>query len=131
MYNKVILIGNVGKDPEIKNLQGTSLAKLTIATSESYKNKAGETVKNTDWHNLTAWGKLAEIIEKYVKKGQLVCVDGSIHYTSSGEGESKKYYTDIKIDNLKMLGKKDEPAAKPQGKAEQEWNGSPDEDLPF
>ena len=108
MYSKTSLIGNVGKDPEIKVFESNTLVKFTLATSEKYKNKNGEMVTTTEWHNITAWGKLAEIIEKYVKKGALLFVEGKLHYSTSGEGDQKKYFTEIKIDTMKMLGGKKE-----------------------
>ena len=77
--NKVQLIGNTGNDPEIINLEsGKKLAKLTIATNESYKNDKGEKVTETQWHNLIAWGKVAEHVEKYLEKGSEVVIDGNI-----------------------------------------------------
>ena len=69
MVNKVIILGNLGKDPEVKSLEGgQKVAKFSVATSETYKNKAGEKVTDTEWHNVTVWGRLAEIVEKYLKK---------------------------------------------------------------
>ena len=132
MLSKTILIGNVGKDPEIKVLNSTTLAKLSIATSEKYKDKQGATVNKTEWHNITAWGKLAEIIEKYVKKGALLYVEGVLHYSSSGEGDQKRYFTEIKIDQMKMIGKS-ESNDRELRPAEPDENSSSDgaDDLPF
>lgn len=107
MHSKTTLIGNCGKDPEIKNINNTTFAGFTFATTETYKNKQGETVKNTEWHNITAWGKLADIIGKYVKKGALLYLEGVLHYSTYGEGEQKKYFTEIRISEMKMLGKKE------------------------
>jgi len=107
--NKVILVGHVGKDPEVRYLEGgVAVAKFTLATSESYKNKNGEKVEQTEWHNVTVWRQLAEIVEKYVKKGQLLYIEGKIKTRSVGEEGNKKYFTDIVADQMTMLGGKRE-----------------------
>lgn len=105
--NKVQLIGHVGQDPEIKNLENSKLAKFTIATSESYKNSNGEKVENTQWHNVTAWGKTAEIVEKYFTKGQFVCIEGKLEHSSyeTEQGE-KRYRTDVVANQVLILSKK-------------------------
>jgi single-strand DNA-binding protein len=105
--NKVQLIGNLGNDPEIINLEsGKRLAKFTIATNESYKNNKGEKVTDTQWHNVIAWGKTAEIIEKYVTKGKEVAIEGKLtsrsYETKDGE---KRYITEVVCNELLMLGK--------------------------
>jgi single-strand DNA-binding protein len=109
LRNKVQLIGNIGMTPEIKTLDGgKKLAKMSIATNESYKNAKGELVKETQWHNLIAWGKTADIIEKYLKKGSEVAIEGKLinrNYTDK-EGV-KKYITEIQINELLMLGGKE------------------------
>ena len=106
LRNKVQLIGNLGNDPEIINLEsGKTLAKFSIATNESYKNAQGEKITDTQWHNLIAWGKTAEIIEKYLKKGNEVMVEGKLTSRSyqTKEGE-KRYITEIVCNELLMLG---------------------------
>jgi single-strand DNA-binding protein len=108
--NKVILIGNLGGDPEFKDV-GTGLAKFTMATSETYKTKDGEKKTETQWHNVSAWGKLAEIVSKYLKKGSKVYVEGKLtyHMVEDADG-NKKYFTEIKIDfggKLEMLDSKE------------------------
>ena len=108
LRNKVQLIGNLGNDPEIINLEsGKTLAKFSIATNESYKNAKGEKITDTQWHNVVAWGKTAQIIEKYVTKGKEVAIEGKL--TSRGyetkEGE-KKYITEVVCNELLMLGGK-------------------------
>ena len=108
--NKVILIGNLGADPEIREMpDGTKMAKFSIATTEKYTNKAGEKVSNTEWHNIVLWRWTAEIAEKYLKKGDSVCIEGKLK-TRSWEDENgvKKYATDIQGDNMTMLGSKRE-----------------------
>lgn len=106
LRNKVQLIGNLGMNPEVKILDGgKKLAKLTIATNETYKNAKGERVTETQWHNLTAWGKTAELVEKYLSKGSEVAVEGKLinrNYTDK-EGV-KRYSTEIQINEILMLG---------------------------
>jgi single-strand DNA-binding protein len=105
--NKVQLIGNLGNDPEIINLEsGKMLAKFTIATNESYKNNKGEKITDTQWHNVIAWGKTAEIIEKYVTKGKEVAIEGKLTSRSyeTKEGE-KRYITEVVCNELLLLGK--------------------------
>lgn len=107
LRNKVQLIGNLGNDPEIINLEsGRTLAKFSIATNESYKNAKGEKVTDTQWHNVVAWGKTAEIIEKYVTKGKEVAIEGKLTSRSyeTKEGE-KRYITEVVCNELLMLGK--------------------------
>jgi single-strand DNA-binding protein len=107
LRNKVQLIGNLGNDPEIINLEsGKKLAKFSIATNESYKNAQGELVKETQWHRVVAWGKTAAIIEKYLLKGSEVAVEGKLTNRSyeTKEGE-KRYITEIVCNELLMLGK--------------------------
>ena len=108
LRNKVQLIGNLGNNPEIVNLEsGKKIAKFSIATNESYKNAAGEKVTDTQWHNVVAWNKTAEIIEKYLVKGSEVAIDGKLTSRSyeTKEGE-KKYITEIVCNELLMLGNK-------------------------
>jgi single-strand DNA-binding protein len=107
LKNKVQLIGHVGNDPEIKSFDGgKKLAKLSIATNESYKNDKGEKVEETQWHNLIAWGKTAEIIEKYVVKGKEIAIEGKLtHKSYEDKNGEKRYVTEVVIDELLMLGK--------------------------
>ena len=105
--NKVQLIGNLGQDPEIVTLEsGSKLAKFTIATNDYYKNANGEKVEDTQWHNIVAWGKTAEIVESYLTKGKQVAVEGKlIHRTYETKEGEKRYFTEIKCNELLMLGK--------------------------
>ena len=107
LRNKVQLIGNLGNDPEIINLEsGKTLAKFAIATNESYKNAQGEKVTDTQWHNIVAWGKTAEIIEKYVGKGKEVAIEGKLTTRSWEDKEGmKRYITEVVCSELLMLGK--------------------------
>lgn len=107
LRNKVQLIGNLGNDPEIINLEsGKLLAKFSIATNETYKNASGEKVTDTQWHNIVAWGKTATIVENYLIKGKEVAIEGKLTTRSydTSEGE-KRYITEIVCNELVMLGK--------------------------
>ncbi len=108
--NKVILIGNLGKDPECKVLEsGNMVANLSVATSESYTDKDGNKVETTEWHNCTAWGKQAEIIEKYLKKGSKIFIEGKIKTRTYEKDGQTRYATDIQIKEFQFLdSKKDE-----------------------
>ena len=108
LRNKVQLIGNLGNDPEITNFEsGKTLAKFAIATNESYKNAQGEKVTDTQWHNIVAWGKTADIIEQYTSKGKEIAVEGKLTSRSyeTKEGE-KRYVTEIVVSDLVLLGGK-------------------------
>lgn len=105
--NKVMLIGHLGKDPEVRYLEGgAAVANFSLATDESYKNKNGEKVQQTEWHNIVVWRQLAEIAVKYFKKGKLVYVEGRLKTRSWDDKEGhKKYTTEIIADNVVMLDK--------------------------
>jgi len=107
LRNKVQLIGNLGNDPEIVNLEsGKTLAKFSIATNESYKNAQGEKVTDTQWHNIVAWGKTAQIVEKYVGKGKEVAIEGKLTTRSWEDKDGiKRYTTEVVCSELLMLGK--------------------------
>jgi len=103
--NKVILIGNVGKDPVVRHLdKDVTVANFSLATSESYV-KDGNKVTNTEWHNIVVWRGLATVVEKYVKKGDKLYIEGKIKTRSwEDKDQNKKYTTEIYVDNLEMLG---------------------------
>ncbi|MBC2843719.1 single-stranded DNA-binding protein [Winogradskyella flava] len=107
LRNKVQLIGNLGNDPEIINLEsGKTLAKFSIATNESYKNAQGEKVTDTQWHNIVAWGKTAQIVEKFVGKGKEVAIEGKLTTRSWEDKDGmKRYITEVVCSELLMLGK--------------------------
>ncbi len=109
LKNKVQLIGNLGMDPEIKILEGEKkLAKMSIATNESYKNAQGELVKETQWHNLIAWGKTAEIFERHIKKGREIAVEGKLINRNFIDKEGlKRYVTEIQVNEVLILGNKE------------------------
>ena len=113
--NKAILVGNVGKDPEVRHLDGgVSVARFTLATSETYKNKAGEQVKNTEWHNIVAWRQLADLAEKYIRKGNQIYVEGKITNRQYDDKEgNKRYISEIVADNIRLLGRKEDTPAAP------------------
>ena len=110
LKNKVQLIGNVGNAPEIKSLEsGKKVASFSIATNEFYKNSNGEKVQNTEWHNIVAWGKIADIVEKFVGKGKEVAIEGKLtsrsYETEAGE---KRYVTEVGANEILLLGIKGE-----------------------
>lgn len=107
LNNRALLTGNVGQDPEIINLDsGGKIAKFSLATNDVYTNSQGEKVTKTEWHNVIAWNKLAEIIENYVEKGSRLSIDGQIQYKNYENSEGKKvYYTEIQANEILMLGK--------------------------
>jgi len=113
LRNKVQLIGNLGKDPEIKQINGDrALAKMSLATSETYRKASGEKVTDTQWHNLTAWGKTAEFAEKYLKKGNRVAVEGKIINRSYEDKNGvKRYVSEIVVNEFMMLTPKTEAAS--------------------
>jgi single-strand DNA-binding protein len=108
LRNKVQLIGNLGNDPEIITMDsGRKLAKFSIATNESYKNQQGERVTDTQWHNVVAWGKTADVIEQYVTKGKEVAVEGKLTTRSYDDKDgNKRYTTEVVCNELMMLGNK-------------------------
>lgn len=113
LKNKVQLIGNLGNSPEVKTTEnGKKLARFSIATNENYRNAKGEKVKETTWHNLVAWGKVAEIAEKYLTKGKEVAVEGKlINRSYTDKDGNKKYVTEVEVNELLMLGSKAEVSA--------------------
>ena len=108
LRNKVQLIGNLGQEPEIVNLEsGKKLAKFSLATNETYKNAKGEKVVDTQWHNIVAWGKTADIIEKYVSKGKEIAIEGKLTSRSyEAKDGDKRYVTEVVCSELLMLGSK-------------------------
>ena len=105
MVNKVILLGRLGKDVEMRNLEsGNTVANFTLATSESYKNKNGEKVENTEWHNIVVWGKQAEVAARYLKKGSQIYLEGKITTRSWEKDGTTRYTTEIVANNFTMLG---------------------------
>ena len=142
--NKVILIGHAGKDPDIRHLDsGVAVATFTLATSETYVAKNGEKVTSTEWHNIVLWRGLAEVAEKYVRKGKQLYIEGRIRSRSYDDKDGqKRYITEIYGDVMKLLGSREstgvshtETSPKTEFKSpvqdEPDLPGSNDEDLPF
>jgi single-strand DNA-binding protein len=149
--NRVILIGNLGKDPEIRSLEGgVKVANFTLATTETYKGKTGERNEHTEWHNIVLWRGLAEVAEGYLKKGNTVYIEGKIRTREWTDKEgNKRYTTEIVGDNMVMLGGRRDQAGNGTGSAEnqpyqkvekapkadtapaEDLGPEPDDDLPF
>jgi single-strand DNA-binding protein len=117
MINKTIFVGRCGKDPDVRTLgDGTKVASFSLATWEKYKNKSGEPVEETTWHNISCFRNLAEVVEKYVKKGEMLYIEGKIKNRSYDDKEGRKIYvTDIVADTMKMVGGKKEEDNRPAG----------------
>ena len=111
--NKVILIGHLGKDPEVRHLEGgTTVANFTMATNEYYKDKQGTRVERTEWHNIAAWRGLAELAEKYLRKGQQVYVEGRIRTRQYQDKDNQtRYITEIVAEEISLLGSRPGAAA--------------------
>ena len=107
MKNKVQLIGHVGQEPEIKTFgEGKKVANISLATNESYTNSKGEKVEETQWHKVKAWGKVAEIIEKYVTKGKEIAIEGKLTYSDYLDKDGvKRYVTEVVASDVLLLGK--------------------------
>jgi single-strand DNA-binding protein len=104
--NKVMLIGNVGSDPEIRTTpSGTKMAKMSLATNRSFQDRSGQTQEKTEWHRLTFWARLADIVEQYVSKGDRLYIEGRIEYSQTDDGQGNvRYWTDIVVNEMVMLG---------------------------
>ena len=151
MLNKVMIIGHVGQDPEVRYTgnatNGTKVATLRVATSEKYRDKDGNVKEQTEWHSIVCWRQLADVVEKYVKKGMQLYVEGKL-VTRSWEDQNggKKYSTDIVAQTLQLLGKKEggQPQRDPAIAGAQQMqrpqstplptidpSDNPEDDLPF
>ena len=140
--NKVMLIGNVGNDPDVRTTSsGTPIANMSLATTRKWKDGSGEQREKTEWHRLTVWGKLVDVVERYVKKGDRLYVEGRIEYSESESDGQKKYWTAVNVFEMVMLGS---PGAGGQGGGDRgggfQGDSSPapdrpisetDDDLPF
>ncbi len=136
--NKIILLGRVGKDPEIKQFDGGNKASFSLATTErGYVSKTGETIPDrVTWHNVICWKGLATIVERFVKKGDLIYIEGKITTRSWDSDNGKKYITEIVADNIELLGNKSEskahdPFEKPSKKESEDRGINYDDPLPF
>jgi single-strand DNA-binding protein len=138
--NRVILVGNLGKDPEVLTFDnGVKKASFSLATTESYKNKEGAKVDQTEWHNIVLWRGLAEVGEKYLKKGSQIYLEGKIKTRSYEQDGVKKYITEIYADNMTMLGSRREGSETQQPQSQSQAQTQPEspemeiphDDLPF
>jgi len=145
--NKVMIIGNLGKDPEVRyTAAGTAVASFSVATSEKYKNKAGEWEEKTEWHNVTLWARLAEIAGEYLAKGKTVFVEGRLQTRKWQDRDGKdRYTTEIVGEKMQMLGGKGDGSGSGRSSESRESGGSgggsggyheepafnPDDDIPF
>lgn len=148
-YNKVLLIGNVGKDPEVRHLEsGAAVATFTLATTERYKDRNGQYQDQTEWHNIVCWRNLAELAQNYIAKGSQIFVEGRIRSRSwTDQTNQKRYTTEIVADNIRLLGKRgDNPAQHPGSQVQHQdsprqtqypstqdftVDDDPSDDLPF
>ena len=143
--NKVILIGNLGQDPELRYTgSGTAVCNMRLATNEAYKDSNGEWVEKTEWHNIVAWARLAEICNEYLRKGSQVYFEGSLQTRSWDDRDGNtRYTTEIKAREMQMLGGRDESFGPSNGsfgkkqsssetsEVEDDFSFEPDDDLPF
>ncbi len=144
--NKVMLIGRLGRDPELRyTAAGVPVATMTLATNEAYKDKDGKMVEQTDWHRLVAWRKTAEVCGQYLKKGSLIYVEGKLKTRSYDDRDgTKKYVTEISVDNMQILGSRPEglenvppptdteyQATTSPGETTATAESTPGDDLPF
>ena len=142
--NKVILVGNVGKDPEVRHLEGgVTVARFPLATNETYTDKSGQKVTQTEWHNIVVWRGQADVAEKYVKSGKLLYVEGKLRtnvYEDKDTG-AKKYFTEVYCTNFRFLGSPTGEASSKESSTSSNQDLSsarsediipqPDDDLPF
>ena len=144
--NKVMLIGNVGSDPEIRSTSsGARVGKLSLATNRQFQDRTGQSQERTEWHRLTFFGRLADIVEQYVKKGDRLYVEGRIEYSQTQDEQGgTRYWTDIVVNEMVMLGSSGgggeftggqggsyESGSAPAGGASAPPLTEPDDDLPF
>jgi len=131
--NKILLMGHLGGDPVLQD-EGTAMCKFSLATTEKWKNKEGEPQEKTTWHNIIAWGKQAEILDKYLVKGSPVYLEGTQQHDSYDKDGETKYWSSVKVHNFQFLGgKSDDDAPKKSGKIDgmNDKAKGDDSDLPF
>ena len=140
--NKVMLIGNVGSDPDVRaTSSGGQVAKVSLATSRQWKDGSGQQKEKTEWHRLTFFGRLVDVVDQWVKKGDRLYVEGRVEYSETEKDGQKKYWTDVVVNEMVMLGStsgggggrggrggddQDEPSSSPAAPISE-----PDDDLPF
>ena len=125
-FNKVILVGNVGKDPEIRRFENNTKAYFSLATSETYTPRGGDRVTQTEWHNIVAWRRLAELAENYIRKDSQILVEGKLRYRSYDDREGiKRYIVEVEADVIQLLGRRpDSPNQQSTGQDDQNNTGS-------
>ena len=139
--NKIMLIGNVGNDPDVRTTSsGTPIANMSLATTRKWKDGSGEQKEKTEWHRLTVWGKLVDVVERYVKKGDRLYVEGRIEYSETESDGQKKYWTNVNVFEMVMLGSTGAGGQDGGGRGGFQGDSSPapappisepDDDLPF
>ncbi|HEX9916370.1 MAG TPA: single-stranded DNA-binding protein [candidate division Zixibacteria bacterium] len=131
--NRAILIGNLGRDPDLRYTpSGQPVAKFPIATSERWKDKDGQLQQRTDWHNIVAWGRQAEVCKEYLKKGSPVYIEGRIQSRSYEDKDgNRKYITEIVANRMQMLGRKEEGPSEEEIPPEPETEEAEGDDIPF
>lgn len=131
--NLVILIGRLGSDPESRSVGDTTVCNFSVATGEEWKDKSGEKQSRTEWHRCEVWGKSAENCQRFLSKGRLVCVEGSIRTDKVGEGSEAKFYTKIRANRVDFLGSKGDAPAREPGEDPEPYVPSkqPDDNLVF
>jgi len=123
-FNKVILVGNVGKDPEIRRFENNIKASFSLATSETYTPKGGDKVTQTEWHNIVAWRRLAELADNYIRKGSQILIEGKLRYRSYDDRDgNKRYVVEVEADMIQLLGRKPD-GQNQQGQGAQNNSGS-------
>ena len=124
-FNKVILVGNVGKDPEIRRFENNIKASFSLATSETYTPKGGDKVTQTEWHNIVAWRRLAELSENYIHKGSQILIEGKLRYRSYDDKDgNKRYIVEVEAETIQLLGRKSDSPSSPQSGGQQGQSNS-------
>jgi single-strand DNA-binding protein len=138
MINKVILVGRLGRDPEVKSTpSGTTVTKFSVATDEKFTDRNGEKQERTEWHNCEAWGKLGDICGQYLRKGKLVYIEGRINTDKWEKDGQTKYFTKVKVNEMKMLdrggdaGGSGDGGSGYDGPSDSSDSGPEDDDVPF
>ena len=135
--NKVILVGNLGRDPEMRHTQtGRAVCNFTLATNERWKDREGQQQERTEWHRLVVWDRLAEVCVEYLSKGKQIYVEGRLQTREWEDREgNKRYTTEITVTNMQMLGRRSDPAFEPTGDPSPDDAPAPasngDDDIPF
>lgn len=128
--NKVILVGNLGKDPEVKTFEnGRKVAKFSLATSETYTDRSGQRQEKTEWHNVVFWGNIADVIEKYLRKGSQIYMEGKLATRSYDQDGVKKFITEIEGSSMTMLGRAGGGSGNPENSSTNNRESSSNETI--